>query len=211
MVVNKDPYRNSAKWYDTLFEPFNTGLRGLCVKMLPPREGMFVLDMGCGTGSQLDVYQKAGCEVFGIDPSVAMIDLARQKLGNHANLCVGDASRMPYGEGSFDLIVVSLVLHEISSRIRSVLVSESRRVLKKDGRLLVVDYHAGPLRFPKGWLLKSFITCAEIAAGSEHFKNYRQFMANKGVPALVAEHRLSVEMKKIVSGGNLGLFLLASQ
>jgi hypothetical protein len=76
---------------------------------------------------------------------------------------------------------------------------------------LLIDYHPGPIQPFKGWINKSVITLAEIAAGREHFKNYRNFMANKGLPALISTHGLSVEKEKIVSGGNIALFLLRSE
>jgi len=53
-----DAYRRVARWYDSIFGRLNAGLRGLGLKMLPPREGMDVLDVGCGTGIQLASYQR---------------------------------------------------------------------------------------------------------------------------------------------------------
>ena len=67
--------------------------------MLPPREGMDVLDVGCGTGIQLASYQEAGCRVSGIDASQAMLNVARRRLGERADLQLGDAARMPYPDG----------------------------------------------------------------------------------------------------------------
>ena len=43
-----DAYRRVARGYDVIFGRMNAGLRGLGLKMLPPREGMNVLDVGCG-------------------------------------------------------------------------------------------------------------------------------------------------------------------
>jgi demethylmenaquinone methyltransferase/2-methoxy-6-polyprenyl-1,4-benzoquinol methylase len=206
--MNTDAYGKIAKWYDTLFEPLNAGLRAISMKMFPPGAGMFILDVGCGTGSQLALYQKAGCEVFGIDTSPAMLQVARRKLGNRANLHLGDASRMPYRAEMFELITTSLTLHEMPGAVRTAVMNETKRTLKKDGRILLIDFHPGSIRFPKGWLFKGIITVSEIAAGREHFKNYRDFMARNGLPALSAAHGLSVDKERIVSGGNLGLFLL---
>lgn len=45
-----------------------------------------VLDVGCGTGRDLLAFRSAGCEVTGIDPSSAMIGLARKRLGKSARL-----------------------------------------------------------------------------------------------------------------------------
>lgn len=203
-----DPYRKIARRYDALIEPFIKSLRASSMKMVPPKEKMRVLDVGCGTGTYLDLYQKGSCKVFGMDLSPAMIDIARTKLGKRAELHLGDASKMPYTDATFDLVVVFFALHEMPTTIRSKVVNESKRVMKKDGRILLVDYHPGPICFPKGWILRMMITCVEMAAGKEHFRNYRNFLACRGVFPLITEHRLSVERKKIATGGNTGLYLL---
>ena len=49
---------------------------------------------------------------------------------------------------------------------------------------------------------------SEILAGREHFRHYRHSMAHQGLPALIAAHGLIIEQQKIVSGGNMGIFLL---
>ncbi len=203
-----DPYKKVAKFYDTLFEPLNKGLRAIGVKMFPPKVGMLVLDVGCGTGIHLERYLKAGCQVFGIDLSPSMIQVARNRLGTSANLHVGDASNMPYPDHKFDLIIMSTVLHEMPPAVRSVVLNESLRTLKDDGRMLLIDFHPGPIRPFKGWINKAIITIAEIAAGRKHFKNYRLFIKNEGLSALITTHGLSVEQKKIVAGGCMALFLL---
>lgn len=203
-----DPYRKIARRYDALIEPFIKSLRASSMKMVPPKEKMRVLDVGCGTGTYLDLYQKGSCKAFGMDLSPAMIDIARTKLGKRAELHLGDASKMPYTDATFDLVVVFFALHEMPTTIRSKVVNESKRVMKKDGRILLVDYHPGPICFPKGWILRMMITCVEMAAGKEHFRNYRNFLACRGVFPLITEHRLSVERKKIATGGNTGLYLL---
>jgi ubiquinone/menaquinone biosynthesis C-methylase UbiE len=206
--VALDPYRKTAKRYDVLVEPLIKSLRAASMKMVPSKEEMLVLDVGCGTGTTLDLYQKGGCKVFGMDRSPAMIDIARRKLGKRAELHLGDASQMPYYDGTFDLVIAFFALHEMPAPIRSKVVNESKRVMKKNGRILLVDYHSGPIRFPKGWILKILITCVEMAAGQEHFRNYRDFLACRGVFPLVTEHQLSVEKEKFVTEGNTGLFLL---
>jgi ubiquinone/menaquinone biosynthesis C-methylase UbiE len=206
--MKKDSYKRFAKYYDAVFGPLNSGLRGIGLKMYPPREGMSVLDVGCGTGIHLELYQKAGCKVFGIDLSPGMIRVARDRLGEDANLFLGDASNMPYENDEFELVMMMTVLHEMPAGVRSAVINESKRVLKTDGRILLIDFHPGPIRTWKGWLSKSIITLAEISGGPKHFKNYRHFIASNGLPALISAHGLSVDTKKIVAGGTMGLFLL---
>ena len=113
-----DAYRRAARRYDQLFGRLNAGLRGLALKMFPPREGMDVLDVGCGTGLQLAGYQQARCHVSGIDASPAMLTVARRRLGDNASLQLGDATRLPYPDRAFDLVLASTVLHEMSPAAR---------------------------------------------------------------------------------------------
>jgi len=206
--MKADPYKKVAKLYDALFEPLNCGLRKIGMKMFPPSEGIAVLDVGCGTGAHLEHYQNARCNVSGIDQSPSMLQVARDRLGERADLYLGDASNMPYPDKEFDLIIMSAVLHEMPRGVRSAVINEAKRTLKEEGRILLIDYNPGPIRPLKGWLYKSIITFVEFAAGREHFKNYRDFIANKGLPALASAHSLSVDKEKIVSGGNIALFLL---
>jgi ubiquinone/menaquinone biosynthesis C-methylase UbiE len=179
--------------------------------MFPTKEGMLVLDVACGTGTLLDLYQQTGCRLFGIDASVAMLEVARAKLDHAADLRLGDATRMPYADGRFDLITIVLALHEMPTSDRSAVLNEVTRVMKKDGRVLLIDYHPGPIRFPEGWLAKTVITFFEVIAGGEHLRNYRDFLAHDGLPTLIARHHLTVEKKQIVGGGSLGLFLLSHE
>jgi ubiquinone/menaquinone biosynthesis C-methylase UbiE len=139
-----DAYRRAARWYDRVFGGLNAGLRGLDLTMFPPRDGMEVLDVGCGTGLQLASYQHAGCRVSGIDASPAMLAAARRRLGDTAALRLGDAARLPWPDRAFDLVLASTVLHEMPSGVRVATLGEMRRVLRPGGRVLLTDFEAGP-------------------------------------------------------------------
>lgn len=205
--MNADPYRNVANIYDRIFEPLNSGLRGLGTRMLPPHQGMNVLDVGCGTGIHLSLYQKIGCNLFGIDTSLSMLDIARKRLGGNADIRLGDAARMPYDDKTFDLILCMLVLHEMEQSTRMDVISEMKRTLKSDGHILLIDFHAGPARPLKGWLTKSFIYISELAAGRRNFRNYRHFISIRGLPSIIAEAQLKEKQQRIVAGGALALYL----
>jgi ubiquinone/menaquinone biosynthesis C-methylase UbiE len=208
LLMKKEPYRRVARIYDRLFGRFNSVLHGLGMKMSSPVAGMNVLDVGCGTGTQLELYQKAGCRVFGIDPSAAMLKVARARLSDNAELLNGDASATPYADGQFDLITMKNVLHEMSPDVRSAVLNECNRILKDDGRILLVDFHPGPIRGWKGWFYKCVIFVIERAAGGDHYRNYRHFQKNKGLPGLISARGFSVDKERIVTGGNMALYLL---
>jgi ubiquinone/menaquinone biosynthesis C-methylase UbiE len=209
--VNRDAYRRVARWYDRIFGGMNAGLRGIGLKMFPPREAMEVLDVGCGTGIQLACYQQAGCRVTGIDASPAMLELARRRLGQGASLYLGDAAAMPYPGQAFDLVMAATVLHEMPAKVRAAALGEMQRVLRPGGRILLIDFEAGPVRSLRGWVTRGVIAASEVAAGRSHHRNYRDFMAHGGLPPLVDAQGLSVGQRKIVSGGAIGLYLLHTQ
>jgi ubiquinone/menaquinone biosynthesis C-methylase UbiE len=203
--MRKVAYSKSAGWYDAFIEPLVRTLRTTGLAIFPPRRGMSVLDIGCGTGSHLSLYQKAGCKTFGIDLSPAMLSVAQKKLGA---LILGNASRMPFPDESFDLVTATLAFHEMPAALRLPVMGEAKRVVKKNGRFLVTDYHPGPIHFPEGRFTKTLITCIESLASDDHSRNYRDFMANAGLAPLIDEIDLLVDKQKIVGGGTIGLYLL---
>jgi SAM-dependent methyltransferase len=109
-------------------------------------EGRRVLDAGCGSGPLSEALLARGAAVSGFDASPAMVELARQRLGDAADLRVADLDGpLPYDDGSFDDVVVSLVLHYL--RDWSGPLSELRRVLRPGGRLVVSVNHPSVYKF----------------------------------------------------------------
>jgi ubiquinone/menaquinone biosynthesis C-methylase UbiE len=206
--MTKDPYRNIATIYDRLFEPMNKGLRLVGIRMFRPAKGMNILDVGCGTGNHLDLYRRYKCNLYGLDMSPSMLEVARKRLGDTAKLDFGNAANMPYENNQFDLIITMLSLHEISPETRSAAIKEMKRVLKEDGRILLIDFNPGPIQPLQGWTSKVIIFFSELAAGREHFRNYRHYMANGGLSTLVAQHDLKVEKAQILAGGTFAIYLV---
>ncbi|MEZ4514258.1 MAG: methyltransferase domain-containing protein [Chloroflexota bacterium] len=206
--MSKDPYRRVAGWYDTLFQSMNAALLSIGLNMFPPKDTMSILDVGCGTGVQLDRYQPYGCALYGIDTSPSMLAVAQERLGKVADLRLESATAMPFNDRMFDLITSTLLLHEMAPKVRDETMAEMQRVLKPNGRLLLIDFHPGPYRFPKGWFTKAFITVSERMAGRDHYRHYRHFMGAKGLPNLIAKHKLQIDQQKIVSGGNMAVLLI---
>ena len=204
----REPYSMMAKWYDRVFEPMNAGLRKLGMKLHPPRAGMKVLDVGCGTGVHLEYYQNAGCEVYGIDPSEAMLAVARRRLGDGAQLHHGSAAEMPYQDGHFDLAVCMLALHEMDPELRLQVARETARVVNPQGRILWIDFHTGPLKGLQGWATGAFIYISEVLAGREHFRNSRNYLKEGGLRNVIGELGLEVEKEVIVGSGNMALYVV---
>lgn len=94
------------------------------------RAGEALLDVGCGEGHHLAALQERfRCDSHGIDISVAAIDAAARRHRD-CQWIVGNADRfLPYADGSF------AALTSITSRLN---VEEFRRVLREDGRVVIV-------------------------------------------------------------------------
>jgi ubiquinone/menaquinone biosynthesis C-methylase UbiE len=206
--LKKDAYRWTAKWYDSYFESINQGLRLLGLRMFLPKKGMSILDVGCGTGSFLEFYQRYQCKLSGIDLSPAMMAIARERLGGSAELHLGSGTEMPFPDGSFDLVVSMLVLHEMDHPVRMGTLSEIKRVMKTNGKVLLIDFNPVKPRGLEGWRTKLVILLSEIAAGWKHFRNYRHFLRINGLEGLASDAGLQIKKKKSVGGGQLALVLL---
>lgn len=202
-----DAYGRLARWQDVVMEPLNAPLRDIALRMLPPREGLRVLDVGCGTGTQLERYLDAGCVVAGVDTSPAMLDRARSRLGAGADLRQTSAESLPYDDAGFDLVLASLMLHELTPDAREAVAREMVRVVAPTGHLLVTDFHPGPWRMPKGRLYRAISVIAESAA--RHRDRSAAFLAAGGIPGLANTLRLPIEQMKVVAGGNMALYVLA--
>ncbi len=205
--MTKDPYQHIARVYDRLFESMNKGLRLVGMRMYRPAAGMNILDVGCGTGVQLELYQRYKCNLFGLDRSASMLEVARKRLGAGAKLELGNAAHMNYETDMFNLIISMLTLHEMSPELRSTAVTEMQRVLKANGRMLFIDFNPGPVQPLQGWISKIIITLAELAAGGEHYRNYRHFMSNGGLSSLLERHGLRVEKQYVLAGGTFAACL----
>lgn len=206
-----DPYRRVARIYDRIFDAMNKGLKLVGIRMFRPSKGMSILDVGCGTGSHLEMYQRYKCNLYGLDLSPSMLSVARERLGNTAQLDLGDATNMPYDDKKFDLVMSMLSLHEMSPGTRAAVLQEIKRVLRDDGWVLLIDFHPGPYQPLQGWVSKLIIFFSELAAGREHFRNHRKFLAAGGLSTLIDQHGLRVEKQQVLAGGTFANYLVRKE
>ncbi|MEX0801362.1 MAG: methyltransferase domain-containing protein [Dehalococcoidia bacterium] len=137
-----------ARWYDLASWLMSFGrepaIRRETVKLAAIQSGESVLDVGCGTGRlTLAARRRAGAgPVRGIDASGEMIEVARRKAsekGADVDFQVALIEDIPFPDGTFDVVLSSLMLHHLPDDLKRKGFAEVRRVLKPGGRLLAVD------------------------------------------------------------------------
>jgi SAM-dependent methyltransferase len=102
--------------------------------------GRRILDAGCGSGPLFASLCNRGATVTGIDSSAKMLQLARQRLGDSADLQLADLRNpLPFSDGAFDDVIASLVLHYLEDWTAPL--AELRRVLTPGGRLIAAVDH----------------------------------------------------------------------
>ncbi|AFY91019.1 class I SAM-dependent methyltransferase [Chroococcidiopsis thermalis] len=113
-----------------------------------------VLDVGCGTGSlAIAVKTRVGAtgEVYGIDASPEMVEVARRKvsqIGVDVAFQVGLIENIPFPDCTFDVVLSSMMLHHLpGDDLKRQGFAEMYRVLKPGGSLSIVDIEppASPL------------------------------------------------------------------
>lgn len=112
---------------------------------LPDEEECCVLDLGCGTGLELESYylRCPSAKVTGIDLSTGMLDALRKKFsGKDITLVVGSYFDVPFGEGMFDAAVSVESLHHFTNEEKLPLYAKLCGALKEDGYFVLTDYFA---------------------------------------------------------------------
>ena len=137
-------YTLFAPVYDAFVAPFTASARRRSLLRLtegPPTE---VLLVGVGSGLDLPLLPQ-GPRYTGLDLTPAMLARARRKaaaLGLDIRLDEGDARRLPYDDAEFDAVVLHLIL-AVTPHPERVL-AEAARVLRRGGRILILDKFLRP-------------------------------------------------------------------
>ena len=94
-------------------------LEQLVRTLVDPKAGERVLDIGCGAGNHLLLFNKMGFDVSGIDASAHMIRRARDRLGHRCRLENGRAEHLPFDDNQFDVATLIHTLEFLDDPIRA--------------------------------------------------------------------------------------------
>lgn len=100
-------------------------------------DGIKILDVGCGNGKDCKYISEKGFEVNGIDLSVGMLAIAKEKVPN-GKFEVMDIADITYPENSYDGIISNCSLFHIPSEELPKTLESFARVLKPKGKLLLI-------------------------------------------------------------------------
>ncbi len=112
---------------------------------LPSASGCRVLDLGCGTGLELEFYFELNptAKVVGIDLCEAMLSRLGEKLHNRdIELILGSYFDLPLGEAIYDAAVSVESLHHFTKEEKTALYKKLHDALKDNGCFILTDYFA---------------------------------------------------------------------
>lgn len=138
------------KRYDLLNRLFSFGRdiswRRRLSRRLPNRDGQKLLDLATGTGDvAFSILKHNPCvnRAFGCDMAANMLMLARSKarksqLGSRVAFLQGDAGNIPFSSDVFDTATMAFGIRNVPDPLH--VLTEIIRVLKKDGRALILEF-----------------------------------------------------------------------
>ena len=164
-----------AVWADLPEDPEPwawTRRRALLLREIRP--GDRVLDLGCGAGRFAAAARDAGADVVGVDVAEAALERARRVAPGVDLRLVEPDGTLPLGHGEIDLVWCSEVLEHVPDT--GSLLTEVRRVLRRDGRLLLTVPDHGRLK-------RTLIALARFEAHFDPLGQHVRFYTRRSLAA----------------------------
>ncbi|HEY0492907.1 MAG TPA: bifunctional demethylmenaquinone methyltransferase/2-methoxy-6-polyprenyl-1,4-benzoquinol methylase UbiE [Candidatus Dormibacteraeota bacterium] len=176
----------------------DTGWRRAAARMTALRPGDVALDLCCGTGKlahELLPMVRPGGRVIGIDFSERMLEIAR-RLEPGIEFDLGDASNLPYPDGSVAAVTIGFGLRNLVAREAGL--KEMFRALGPGGRLVVLELPPpprGPLRVPYSFYLTRVMPAVAGALKQGEDSAYRYL--SESVRAFPRPPELAAELRAV--------------
>ena len=146
--------------------------------------GRKVLDLGCGTGRLLIELLQTGADVTGLDTfeeangiDRKIVEARLDEAGYSANIIQGSAAKLPFADGSFDLVVSIGMLEHVDPAYRTDMLQEIFRIVRPGGYFFLIagptvntpfDQHIPGHPFPN-WLSRERKLAISERAGRRQF------------------------------------------
>ncbi|MBI5048696.1 MAG: class I SAM-dependent methyltransferase [Deltaproteobacteria bacterium] len=178
-------------------------LRRSAIEAINPVAGCRILEACCGTATLSLMAVEKGAEVYSIDISRGMLNVAREKAQRQKaelRLVRSDVLSIPFKEKTFDGVIASMGLHEIPFDAVRLIFKEVKRVLKDDGRFVLFDYYQG--EGFAGFIQKIFFIFAEHEPA-------REFI-NADLQKELREAGFKEFRRRLLAGGTLQVISVTS-
>lgn len=140
-----------------------------------------VLEIGIGSGLNLPFYAQRARQVFGIDPSPALLERTRrqaQRIAAEVQLLNGSAEHIPLANHSIDTVLTTWTACSIPDAAAAF--GEMRRVLRPGGRLLFVEHGRAPEASIARWQDRLTPAWRAISGGCHLNRKIDDLIANAG-------------------------------
>jgi demethylmenaquinone methyltransferase/2-methoxy-6-polyprenyl-1,4-benzoquinol methylase len=170
-----------------------TRFRQLALQGLTISSDTKILDLCCGSGQATQFLVKYSQNVTGLDASPLSLKRAKQNVPN-ASYVEAFAEKMPFADFEFDVVHISVALHEMEPEQLRKIIAEVYRVLKAGGVFTLVDFHAptNPIFWPG---VSLFLLLFETETAWQLLKT--------DLVELLAETGFEVSEPKLYAGGSL--------
>lgn len=132
-------FDKQAQFYDsTYYGQHAKKLYACVIDTMNKYDYQNVLDIGCGTGNILmEVLKRKNITVSGIDLSENMLDIAKTRLGEKADLKKGDSESLPWKNSFFDIVICTDSFHHYPNP--KAVLTEMKRVVTPEGKIIIAD------------------------------------------------------------------------
>jgi len=142
-----------------------------------------VLEVGIGSGLNLPYYQKDNIkEIWGLDPSEELLEMARKKAkveDMDVQFLNAKAEVMELDDNYFDTVLMTYTMCTIPNLSQAL--SEIKRVMKTDGRLVFCEHGASPEQQVFKWQNRVNNVWSKIAGGCNINKNIPSIIESSGL------------------------------
>lgn len=170
------------------------------VLQLYDKDGLIIVDVACGTGDMIEAWRKSSeklgkkfLSITGIDPSTAMLKIAKEKLPT-LNFIEAKAQDLPLNDESADILSISYGIRNVTQRQEAL--KEFARVLRKGGICVILEFakrkKGGIIAFCRDFYLKNILPI--LGGFISKNKNAYEYLPNS-IQDFLSQEELAKELQ----------------